>query len=74
MQNRHSIATTKYNREKTVLLTVRLNKKTDAKLIEQINKHATNQPKSAYIKKLVADDAVREEMQSVASHMLIGRK
>ena len=64
----------KYNKENTILLTVRLNKKTDAKLIEQINKHTVNQPKSAYIKKLVFDDAVREEMRSIASHMLIGKR
>lgn len=63
MQNRHSIATTKYNREKTVLLTVRLNKKTDAKLIEQINKKSFDKPKSAYIKSLIAGDIMTDMLK-----------
>ena len=51
--NAHVKATTKYNAEKTILIPIRLNKKTDADIIDKL-KSVDN--KAGYIKSLIRKD------------------
>lgn len=51
--NAHVKATTKYNAEKTILVPIRLNKKTDADIIEKLQ---SVDNKAGYIKALIRKD------------------
>lgn len=61
--NRHSISSTKYNKENTIMVAVRLNRKTDKQVINRINEiKGGGTTISSYIKELILADDLNEKI------------